>query len=191
MGLGLDAVWGLTACGSSESFAILRSLPDALAASAALHALTFTPSLPDATGRSQRMTLAEWDAWLARHSGETREEWAIRALTAPEGAGDHVGAIDYLRRANDPRALPAARRLASDTWYETRIAAARAVAAFERSEGIALLRRELLNRHPDAVRKAVDALNAVTGQNFQLDVTVPSERQRALEAMNRVLLDAR
>ena len=182
MGLGHEAVWGLIACGAAESFTVLRSLPDAIDASGALHALTFTPSPPDATGRSQRMTLAEWDAWIATHGDETREEWAVRALTTPERAWDDMGAMDYLRRANDPRALPAARRLASNTWYETRIAAARTVAAFDRAEGIALLRRELLNRHPDAVRKAIDALNAVTGRNLQFDVTVPSERQRALEA---------
>jgi hypothetical protein len=112
-------------------------------------------------------------------------EWAERQLR-DNRPGAFVAA-DYLRRTNDPQVLPALRRATANRDALVRITAARGIVQFNRREGIALLKRELENRHPKRCAGALTALNELTDHHYAFDFYVPAERQQAIEAYASVV----
>jgi len=169
-------------CGSAETFLTLRPLLDSSdertrrAAASALYMLTFEGS--DDAEVTWRGSTADWDRWYERHKNEPRRTWAERQLRNNRG-GAYM-AIDYLRRTNDPQVLPTLRRAAVSATAEIRILAARGIATFDRSESIALLKREFENRNPQRSAEALSALNELTDRHDVFDFHVPAERQQAV-----------
>jgi len=178
--------WALAAgnCGEAGAFMKLRPLIESrderirVAALNALFALTFGGQEDGEI--TWRATPAEWDRWYERHKSESRRLWAERQIRDRRKAA--LFAVDYLRRTNDPQTLPALRRAASSRESLVRITAARGIAQFDRTEGIALLKRELENRHPKRCAEALAALNELTNHDYEFDFHVPAERRQAIEA---------
>jgi HEAT repeat protein len=183
--------WALAVgnCGEAGAFVGLRPLIESrtervrVAALNALFVLTFEGQENDEV--TWRATPADWDRWYERHKSETRRQWAERQLR--KNTPSALFAVDYLRRTNDPQALPALRRAASGRDAVVRITAARGIVQFDRREGIALLKRELENRHPQRCAEALTALNELTDRHYAFDFHVPAERRQAIDAFAAVV----
>jgi hypothetical protein len=92
-------------------------------------------------------------------------------------------AAEYLSRLKDRRWLPLLRDAAAthpSAW--ARVAAARGVAQFDRTQALAFLKWELNHRDLWICAAAVGALNKLTGQSLAFDFRIPSERNRAINA---------
>jgi HEAT repeat protein len=183
--------WSLAAghCGESGAFVTLRPLigsRDERVRVAALNGLFILTFEGQEDGEiTWRATPADWDRWYERHKSESRRLWAERQIRGNRRAA--FFAVDYLRRTNDPQMLPALRRAASGRDAVVRITAARGIVQFDRREGIALLKRELENRHPGRCAEAQAALNELTNHDYAFDFHVPAERRQAIDAFAAVV----
>jgi hypothetical protein len=97
--------------------------------------------------------------------------WILSAREAtPKPACDGDAAV-HRDRCNGRTSSPSA---------GVRITAARGIAAFDRLEGVALLKRELDNRDPSQCAHALIALNELTDHHYTFDFLIPAERQQAI-----------
>jgi HEAT repeat protein len=168
-------------CGSAETFLTLRRQLDSTderirrEAMYAIAELTF-----QGYEFSSRATPDEVDRWYESHKGESRRMWAERLIR--ENQPRAWAAADYLRRMSDPQVLPALRHATSSPNAAVRVIAARGIAQFNRAEGVALLKRELVNRDPWVCTSAVTALNELTDHHYTFDFLIPAEREKAIAA---------
>lgn len=171
-------------CGSVETFLSLRPLLDStdegIRQSALFAITTLTFQGWNGLELSWRSTPDEVDRWYESHKGESRRMWAERLIRDNEPGA--AAAADYLRRMNDPQVLPALRQATSSTYAGARLASARGIAQFNRTEGVALLKRELVNRSPWVCTAALTALNELTDHHYTFDFLIPAEREKAIAA---------
>jgi HEAT repeat protein len=172
----------LGSCGSAETFLELRPMLDSTdqrirrSAMGAIIRLTFEGS--ESSAFTWRATPDEVDRWYESHKGESRRMWAERQIRENgPGAGP---AVDYLRRMNDPRVIPVLRQATSSPNAVVRVTAARGIAQFNRTEGVALLKREFAHRSPRLCVEALRALNEITDHHYAFDFHIPAERQQAI-----------
>jgi HEAT repeat protein len=178
----LDGLAAMTGCASEAAFRRIRPFldsPDRTTRARALGALTMLTFVGmEGTELSWQATPAEWDAWYRRRGRESREQWAIRQIRQDRPGASRAAA--YLAALNQRRLLPELRRATAGSNAAVRVVAARAIAEFERAEGVALLKRELEHRAPGICAAAVAALNERTDHHFYFNFQNPAERAKAI-----------
>lgn len=135
---------------------------------------------------------ADWDAWIEGRDGQSRPDWAeeaiARATAVPPTADKWLGmpmllgepavlAVEHLAGLPDPPLATLRRATTSPSWH-VRVAASRALAAWDESRAIRLLARELQNRYVLACLAAAQAL-AVVAEPFETDCSDPVSRTAA------------
>jgi len=183
-------VEGVARFGTRETFVALRA------------ALTTAPANPDHLRTAlQRLTfmpiwgpreLAEWDAWFARQTSRTREDWAQDALdrsaTGRAGANSYftARALEYLAGAGLLSDRRIEQALSVRDWF-VRAAIADALVKRRPARAAAVYLGELDNRSLAACYNAAGKLAELAHEQVNVDCTTTADRQQAVARWRRLL----